>query len=554
MRLISSPLRVLTILRVALRYRLDGLLEGSRLAGLLRVLKPFVPAARGNAATLSRGARLRLALQDLGPIFVKFGQVLATRRDLLPPDIADELCLLQDQVAPFAGTQARAAIERELGGRVEDHYARFDETPLASASIAQVHAAELPDGRAVVIKVLRPGIAQTIEADIGLLRTIAALSERFGPDPERTRPAEVVDEIARSLRDELDLQREGANASVLRRHFEGSKDLYVPQVFWDLTTEGVLTIERVHGVRSDDLAAIEAAGIDRRVLAAKGVQLFYTQVFRDNFFHADAHAGNIWVDTTRVDVPRFIALDFGIMGSLPEIDQYYLAENFTAIFERDYRRIAQLHLDAGWMPGTVRIDELEGAVRTVCEPYFTRPLSEIALGEVLLKLFKVAHQYKLTIQPQLILLQKTLLNIEGLGRLLDPKLDIWAVAKPVLAEILREKRNPQALLKRARLRIPQILAAAPEVAELAHDYLKQAASGRAALRLHSDDLKRLADAAQAGHRQTVFAVIGVGLMLTGAVLYGLRAGGPEWLGAPAAVWIAGAGAVGAFFAAWPRRG
>jgi ubiquinone biosynthesis protein len=242
------------------------------------------------------------------------------------------------------------------------------------------------------------------------------------------------------------------------------------------------------------------------------------------------------------------------MGSLPEIDQYYLAENFTAIFERDYRRIAQLHLDAGWMPGTVRIDELEGAVRTVCEPYFTRPLAEIALGEVLLKLFKVAHQYKLTIQPQLILLQKTLLNIEGLGRLLDPKLDIWAVAKPVLAEILREKRNPQALLKRARLRIPQILAAAPEVAELAHDYLKQAASGRAALRLHSDDLKRLADAAQAGHRQTVFAVIGVGLMLVGAVLYGLRAGGPAWLDIPAAVWIAAVGALGAFLAAWPRRG
>jgi ubiquinone biosynthesis protein len=276
-------------------------------------------------------------------------------------------------------------------------------------------------------------------------------------------------------------------------------------------------------------------------------------VFRDNFFHADAHAGNIWIDTTRVTQPRFIALDFGIMGALPEIDQYYLAENFTAIFERDYRRIAQLHLDAGWMPGGIRIDDLEGAVRTVCEPYFTRPLSEIALGEVLLKLFKVAHRYQLTIQPQLILLQKTLLNIEGLGRLLDPKLDIWAVAKPVLAEILREKRSPQALLKRARARLPSLIAAAPEVADLAHDYLKQAASGRASLRLHSDDLKRLADAAHAGHRQTVYAVLGVGLMLAAAVLYGLRAGGPQFMGAPSSAWLAGVGALWAFIAAWPRR-
>ena len=545
---------MLTILRVALRYRLDGLLEGTRVAGLLRLMKPFVPAVRGETAALSRGARLRLALQDLGPIFVKFGQVLSTRRDLLPTDIAEELALLQDQVAPFPGALARASIERELGQSVETLYASFDPVPLASASIAQVHAATLHDGREVVIKVLRPGIDKTIEADIGLLRALSALAQRFGPDPERTRPSEVVDEIARSLRDELDLQREGANASVLRRHFASSPDLYVPEVFWKLSTERVLTLERVYGIRSDDLKGIEAAGLDRAKLAAKGVELFYVQVFRDNFFHADAHAGNIWIDTTRTEVPRFIALDFGIMGSLPEIDQYYLAENFTAIFERDYRRIAQLHIDAGWMPASIRIDDLEGAVRTVCEPYFTRPLSEIALGEVLLKLFKVAHRYQLTVQPQLILLQKTLLNIEGLGRLLDPKLDIWAVAKPVLAEILREKRSPQALIKRARARLPSLLAAAPEVVDLFHDYLKQAASGRASLRLHSDDLKRLADAAQAGHRQTVFAVLGVGLMLAGAVLYGLQVGGPELLGAPAASWLAGVGALWAFVAAWPRRG
>jgi ubiquinone biosynthesis protein len=553
MHLIRSPRRVWTILRVALHYRLDGLLEGTSLSRPLRLMKPFVPKVRGEAAGLSNGARLRMALQQLGPIFVKFGQVLSTRRDLLPAEIADELALLQDQVAPFPGELARQQIERELGQPVEQLFARFDSEPLASASIAQVHAAALHDGREVVIKVLRPGIDRTIEADIGLLRALAALAQRFGPDPERTRPVAVVDEIARSLRDELDLQREGANASVLRRNFAGSPDLLVPEVFWKLSTEKVLTIERVYGIRSDDIAAIEAAGIDRRKLAAKGVELFYTQVFRDNFFHADPHAGNIWIDVGRIEEPRFIALDFGIMGALSEIDQYYLAENFTAIFERDYRRIAELHIDAGWMPATIRIDDLEGAVRTVCEPYFTRPLSEIALGEVLLKLFKVAHRYRLTIQPQLILLQKTLLNIEGLGRLLDPKLDIWAVAKPVLAEILREKRSPQALWKRARARLPAVVAAAPEVAELAHDYLKQAARGEAGWRLHSDDLKRLADAAHDGYRQTVFAVLGMGLLMTGAVLYGLRAGGPSIAGAPLATWLAGMGALWAFAAAWPRR-
>ncbi|MCG6118600.1 MAG: ubiquinone biosynthesis regulatory protein kinase UbiB [Aquimonas sp.] len=549
-----SPLRMLGILRVLLRYRLHELAAGSRLERVLRLATWVVPAARGDVARLSRGARLRLALQSLGPIFVKFGQVLATRRDLLPADVADELALLQDQVAPFAGARARAQVESALGRPVTELYAEFDETPLASASIAQVHAARLHDGREVVVKVLRPGIAGTIEADIGLLRALAALSERFGPDPERTRPAEVVDEIARSLRDELDLQREGANGSVLRRHFKDSADLYVPEVHWPLTCEQVLTLERVRGVRADDLAAIEAAGIDRRALAAKVVQLFYTQVFRDNFFHADAHPGNLWVDISRVERPRFIALDFGIMGALPEIDQFYLAENFMAIFSRDYRRIAQLHIDAGWMPGTLRIDDLEGAVRTVCEPYFTRPLSEIALGEVLLKLFKVAHQYQLTLQPQLILLQKTLLNIEGLGRLLDPKLDIWAVAEPVLSQILREKRSPQAIAKRLGARLPGLVAAAPEVAELMHAYLKQAAAGEHGVRLHSDDLRQLAAAARLGQRRLLHAVSGIGVAVLAAVLVGQGLGGPLWQGLPLAAWLGGGLALGLLGSAWLRRG
>ncbi|HPF74505.1 MAG: ubiquinone biosynthesis regulatory protein kinase UbiB [Lysobacteraceae bacterium] len=548
------PLRILGILRVLLRYRLDALLDDTPLARWLSILKPFVPKARGKVADMSRGARLKLALQDLGPIFVKFGQILSTRRDLLPPDIADELSFLQDQVAPFPGEEAQALIEAELEQPVSEAYARFDIQPLASASIAQVHAAELPDGREVVVKVLRPRINERIKDDLSLLRALAKLAEKVGPDPTLTRPAEIVAEIERSLTHELDLQREGANASLLRRNFLGSDDLYVPEVFWTHSTEKVLTMERVRGISSDDIEAIDAAGIDRKKLAAKGVQVFYQQVFRDNFFHADAHPGNIWVDATRPDNPRFIALDFGIMGSLPDVDRYYLAENFTAMFEQNYRRIAELHIEAGWMPATLRLDELEAAVRTVCEPYFTRPLSQIALGEVLLKLFKVSRQFQLTIQPQLILLQKTLLNIEGLGRLLDPDIDIWATAKPVLAEILRQKRSPQAVAKMIRERMPSWLAAAPDMPQLLHDYLKLATTGNAHMRLSSDDLKRLADVSHTGQRQTVFAILGVGLLIVAAVLYGLEAGGPSLFKLPAAAWIAGIGGIGALIAAWPRSG
>ena len=553
MRLIRSPLRLLTILRVAARYRLDGLLEGTRLARVLRVLNWVIPRASAEVTQASRGRRLRLALQALGPIFVKFGQVLSTRRDLLPADIADELAMLQDQVAPFDSAIAIAQIERSLGQPVAMLFAEFDAQPLASASIAQVHAARLADGREVVIKVLRPGIAALIDADIGLLRVLASLATRFGPDPERIRPDEVVDEISRSLRDELDLQREGANASVLRRNFLDSDDLYVPEVHWTLTAESVLTLERVRGIRSDDIAALDAAGIDRKQLAAKGVRLFYTQVFRDNFFHADAHAGNIWVDATRPEQPRYIALDFGIVGSLPDADQYYLAENFTAIFDRDYRRIAELHLEAGWMPASVRIDDLEGAVRAVCEPYFTRPLSEIALGEVLLKLFKVAHRYQLTLQPQLILLQKTLLNIEGVGRRLDPKLDIWAVARPVLETILRERYSPRQLAREFRKRLPELITRAPDMPRLLHDWLAQQVNGQHSLQMRSDDIAQLARIAREAQRQVVYAILGSGLLIVAAVLYALEAGGPRFFGVSAAVWIAGLGALGAFLAAWPRR-
>ncbi|MCI1711291.1 MAG: ubiquinone biosynthesis regulatory protein kinase UbiB [Chiayiivirga sp.] len=555
-----GSLRLFQIARVVLRWRLDALLEGSRLERRLALLKPFVPTARAEVADLPRGARLRLALQELGPIFVKFGQILSTRRDLVPPDIADELAQLQDRVAPFDGELARAAVEKALGRAIDTAYCDFDPVPLASASIAQVHAARLKEadgsaGREVVIKVLRPQIEKRIAGDIALLRSVATLLERTHPNADKIRPNEVVSEIEVTLKGELDLQREGANASLLRRNWLNSDDLYVPEVFWTHTSERVLTLERVRGIPSDDIAALDAAGIDRAALAAKGVRVFYTQVFRDNFFHADAHAGNIWVDVdpARRAKPRFIALDFGIMGQLSAQDQYYLAENFMAIFQRDYRRIAELHVEAGWMPRHIRIDELEAAARSVCEPYFTRPLAEISLGEVLLKLFRTAQRYELTIQPQLILLQKTLLNIEGVGRRLDPKLDIWAVARPVLETILRERYSPRQLAREFRKRLPELITRAPDMPRLLHDWLAQQVNGQHSLQMRSDDIAQLARIAREAQRQVVYAILGSGLLIVAAVLYALEAGGPRFFGVSAAVWIAGLGALGAFLAAWPRR-
>ena len=574
-----TPLRQLPrLMRIAatlVRYRLDDVVEQAHLFRPLRWLRPFLPRPHAEIAGLPRGARLRLALVELGPIFVKFGQILSTRRDLLPPDVADELSLLQDQVPPFPGSEARAAIESALGAPIAALYKRFDETPLASASIAQVHAAQLwpvsatPDhvvpqtgdgatldgydaGREVVVKVLRPGIHERIDADVGLLHALGELAQRWHPSADKIRPREIVLEIETTLRHELDLQREGANASLLRRNFAGADDILVPEVFWSHTQESVLTLERVRGVTVDDLPAIDAAGIDRVVLAEKGVRLFYTQVFRDNFFHADAHPGNIWVDTTRPRNPRFIALDFGIMGSLPERDQYWLAENFMALFERDYKRIAELHVAAGWMPAHIRIDELEAAVRTVCEPYFTRPLSQISIAEVAMKLFSVARRYELTLQPQLILLQKTLLNIEGVGRMLHPQIDIWATAKPVLADILRQRYGVRNTLREVRARLPGWLAAAPEMPDLVRTYLKKAAAG-------DFDAERATQARAAATllaaesaRIRILVAVGATALVATAIFFALDARGPQLFALPASALVALVVGVAAFVAAWRR--
>ena len=550
----KSALRALRIGRVLLRYRLDDLLDGTPAERWLRLMRPFVPhAAEPSVAHMPRGARLRLALQELGPIFVKFGQILSTRRDLIPADIAAELTLLQDRVAPFDGEVARNIVELALGRGIDAAYASFDILPLASASIAQVHAATLHDGREVVVKVLRPGIGKQIAADVALLESVAAIVERAHPGADKIRPREVVAEIENTLSAELDLQREAGNASLLRRNWLGSPDLYVPEVIWSHTAEQAMTMERVRGIPSDDIAALDAAGIDRKALAAKGVRVFYQQVFRVNFFHADAHAGNIWVDPERKADPRFIALDFGIMGQLSSDDQYWLAENFMAIFNRDYRRIAELHVQAGWMPSHIRIDELEAAARAVCEPYFTRPLSEISLAEVLVKLFRTAQRYELTLQPQLILLQKTLLNIEGVGRQLDPQIDIWAVAKPVLEQILRERYSPKRLLGELRTRMPELITRAPEMPRLLHAWLQQQVQGGHELSMRSDDLREIAKTLAAMQRRVVASILGVGLLIVAAVLYALEAGGPKLLALPVATWIAGIGGLWALLAAWPRR-
>jgi ubiquinone biosynthesis protein len=526
LRVVPSLLRVASVL---LAWRLDDLVDATHLYRPLKLLRPLLARPRPDVASLPRGVRLRMALTELGPIFVKAGQVLSTRRDLVPEDIADELSLLQDQVAPFPGSEARAIVEQALGADIGRLYGQFDETPLASASIAQVHAATLHDGREVVVKVLRPGIAARIERDVRLLRSLGELAQRWHPHADKIRPLDVVAEVEKMLDNELDLQREGASASLLKRNFASGTDLYVPAVHWSLTTSAVLTLERVRGVSCDDIGAIDAAGIDRKALAVKGVRVFYEQVFRDNFFHADAHPGNIWVDVTRVAEPRFIALDFGIMGSLPQADQYWLAQNFIALFERDYARIAQLHIAAGWMPASIRLDELEAAVRTVCEPYFTRPLAEISLAELVVKLFQTARRFELTVQPQLILLQKTLLNIEGVGRTLDPDIDIWAIAHPVLKRILRERYSPRRTLRDMRRRVPEWLRHAPEIPELVREALRTL--GRGETRALSDPLalKLALDSAQRQQRAIVLSVLGGALLLAAALLWIL---GPErgvWL-------------------------
>ena len=488
--------RLARIAGVAMRYRLD-----------LVVLGAWTGKAydRGRAP---RGVRIRRALETLGPIFVKFGQILSSRPDLVPEDVTGELALLLDHVPPFPGREARAIVERSLGSPIEEAFVSFDETPLASASIAQVHAAELEGGVPVVVKVVRPGLEKVIRRDVGLLRVLAGLVERFVPGMRWLHPVAVVAEFEKILIDELDMLREGAAASTLRRHFLGTGLLDVPEVHWSHTRRDVLVLERVDGIAVDDVDAVREAGLDLELLAERGAEIFFTQVFRYNFFHADLHAGNIFVAR---DSPHYIAVDFGIMGSLSDEDQRYLAENLFAFLRGDYRQVAELHVASGWVPAHVRVEEFESAIRAVCEPIVHRPLKDISFGELLVRLFRTARRFEMEVQPQLVLLQKTLLHIEGLARQLYPDFDLWATGRPFLEQWMRDRVSVRALAKRVQDRLPRWIQLAPELPELVHEYLRRETASPSA---------PAPGPPPRDDRRIVLAIAGAGLVIAGAVLLG----------------------------------
>jgi ubiquinone biosynthesis protein len=465
--------RLATICFTVVRYGLDELALSSFDQPWVRLLVRVMTVGRQLDAP--RGERLRKALERLGPIFVKFGQMLSTRRDLLPGDLAEELSKLQDRVPPFPAAQSRAMVEQAFGKPIEAVFARFDAEPVASASIAQVHFAQLHDGREVAVKVLRPGMLGAIDGDLALLRILAGWVERLSSDGRRLRPVEVVGEFDRVLHDELDLVREAANAAQLRRNMAGLNLVLVPEMVWDLCTQGVIVMERMHGVPISRLDTLREAGVDLKKLSRDGVTIFFTQVFRDGFFHADMHPGNILVSLAPETFGRYVALDFGIVGTLTEVDKDYLAQNFIAFFRRDYKRVAELHVESGWVPPDTRIDQLEGAIRAVCEPQFERPLKDISLGQVLLRLFQTSRRFNVEIQPQLVLLQKTLLNIEGLGRELDPDLDLWNTAKPFLERWMNEQVGWRGLQQRVEAELPRYAQLLPDLPRLVHRALARTA-------------------------------------------------------------------------------
>lgn len=468
-------LRLLTILRVLTFYRLDSELLLLQLPLALRLALRFSPLQwlPRCDAQLSRGARLRLVLEQLGPVFVKFGQLLSTRPDLVPQDIVCELDRLQDRVPPFASAEFVAIVEAALGKTISEIFFSFDREPLASASVAQVHCAVLPSGEEVVVKVIRPGIASTIEKDLALMDLLARLVERFVPDGKRLRPVEVVQDYRHTIFDELNLQREAANAAQLRRNFDQSPMLYVPKVYWDYCRPQVMVMERIRGLPVTDLAALHAQNTDMKLLAHRGVEIFFTQVFDHNFFHADMHPGNIFVSTQHPSRPQYIAIDCAIVGSLSRDDQYYLARNLLAIFQRDYHAVAQLHIECGWVPAHTRAADFESAIRTVCEPIFEKPISEISFGQILVNLFQTARRFDMTVQPSLVLLQKTLLNIEGLGRQLYPQLDLWQTAMPFLERWMQNRYHPKNIFAELRRHGPGWLEKMPEVPELLFDAAQQ---------------------------------------------------------------------------------
>jgi len=540
MRRARLLLRLLSIQRTLVHYRLDEVVWQTHLLRPIAWLQKLLSWRRAPRGSL--GERIRLALEELGPLFVKFGQAVSVRRDLLPKDIADELAKLQDRVAPFPSVEAVRILEDAYRCKLDEKFAEFDEQPLAAASVAQVHAARLPGGQEVVVKVLRPGVRAMIRRDLEVLFEVARLAERYWIEAQRLHPVEIVEEFETTLFQELDMMREAASASQLKRNFEGSEMLYVPEVYWDYCRPEVLTMERISGIPIGDIEALKRHGTNIKRLAENGVEIFFTQVFRHNFFHADMHPGNIFVDVTDPERPRYVAVDFGIVGSLSPRDQSYLAGNFLAFFNGDYRRVASLHINSGWVPKHVRVDELESAVRSVCEPIFNKPLNEISFGLVLLRMFETARRFDMEVQPQLVLLQKTLLAIEGLGRELYPELDLWSTAKPVLEAWMKERNDPRAHIRHLVEAWPQIAEDLLLLPDLIHRAIREAeTSPEREAHAKQRPLRRVA----ARRMQRFFS--GAVLLIAGVLWAGLEAT-PVWVG-----WAAAGIGLLAVLVPWVRR-
>ena len=516
-----TMLRLIRIQRVLVKYSLDDIIKETHLLRPLRFLFYLAPRRRDRSAPV--GERIRLALEELGPIFVKFGQAISTRRDLLPPDIADELAKLQDAVPPFPVAEALEILNAAYERDVNEVFKRFDSEPLAAASIAQVHTAKLHDDTEVIVKILRPGVEEQIERDLAVLRLIAGLADRYWEHGKRLRPLEIVDEYEHTIIDELDLMREAANSAQLKRNFEDSDMLYVPEIYWDYCRPEAMVQERIYGTPISDMESLRAAGANIQVLAENGVEIFFTQVFRHNFFHADMHPGNIFVLTEDPEHPKYAAVDFGIVGTLSPEDQRYLAENFLAFFDRNYFRIAKLHLDSGWVPPDTRVDQLEAAVRTVCEPIFNKPLAEISFAQVLMRLFKVAQRFDVEVQPQLILLHKTLFNIEGLGRQLYPQLDLWKTAHPVLKRWMDEQVGGRALLQDVRENLPQLRDAMRELPAILRQLGEQASEGQIRFDMQSPELGKIQRQLDEQRRQRYWLTAAATGVIAGALVLTLGA-------------------------------
>jgi ubiquinone biosynthesis protein len=522
--------RLLQIQRVLVRHGLDEYLDKTHLLRPLRFAFYLSPATwLQRRRDGSRGERLRLALEELGPVFMKLGQVLSTRRDLLPPDIADELAKLQDRVPPFSNDEARAIVEAAYGQPLSEVFASFESEPLAAATIAQVHSAVLKHGPRVVVKIVRPGIREKIERDLAVMYSLAELALRYWSEGHRLRPVELVREYEKTILDELDLMREAGNASQLKRNFADSNLLYVPEVHWDLCRKNVMVMERIEGVLISNIDELKRRKVNIQRLSENGVEIFFTQVFRHNFFHADMHPGNIFVLTNDPEHPRYAAVDFGIVGTLDPRDQYYLAENLLAFFDHNYRRIAQLHIDSAWVPTTTRVDELESAIRTVCEPIFQKPLSEISFAQVLMGLFETAQRFGISVQPQLLLLHKTLLQIEGLGRQLYPQLDLWKTAQPIMKSWMRERISPIAMLKRLRAQLPEISEAITVLPQLLHQAIQRASDGKLDLPVQDRDAEKMRHELRASSKRRDYAILSAAIVLSGILWFAL-AEEPFWPG------------------------